>query len=101
MFLIELRCYTVGEPELVRGIVECSGRPDRPVHEVLAAILGVAVPVKDIDDRKLAGLQRQTGYIGLAGELHGSTGQVFLFTAEPESLAHKQARGVVVRVGKV
>ena len=42
---------TVGEPELVGGIVEGAGRPDRPVDEILAGVLGVSVAVKDVADQ--------------------------------------------------
>ena len=101
LLLVELGGDAVGEPEPVGGIIEGAGRPDRPVHEILAGVLGVGIAVKDIAHRELAGLQRQPVDVDLARELLLSAGKLLLLAAESEGLAHEQPRGVVVRVGEV
>ena len=101
LFLVELGGGAVGQADLVGGIVECAGRPHRPVHEILAGVLGVGVAVENIDDGEFAGLQRQPRDVHLAGELGRPAGQFFLLAAEAEGLAHEQPRGVVMRVGEV
>ena len=101
MLLVELGGDTVGQPDLVGRIVERAGRPHRPVHEILAGILGVGVAVEHVGHGELAGLQRQPVDVDLAGELAWTAGQLFLLAAEAEGLAQKQARRVVMRIGEV
>ena len=101
MLLVEFGRGAVGQADLVGGIVNRAGRPHRPVHEILAGVLGVGVAVEYIDDGEFAGLHRQPGDIDLAGELLRGAGKLLLFAAKAEGLAQEQPRGVVMRVGEV
>ena len=101
LLLIKFGSGAVGQPDLVGRVVERARRPHRPVHEILAGVLGIGVAVEDIGDGEFAGLDRQPRDIGLAGELTRSAGQLFLLAAEAKGLTQEQPRRVVVRIGEV
>src|SRR5262249_15133510 len=91
----------VAEPDPVGGIVEGAGRPDRPVHEILARVHGVGVGVEDVVDRESADLDGHPRDIALAGHLAVVALDGFLLAAEPERLPQKQARRAVAGIWKL
>ena len=99
--LVQLGGRAIGQAELVGRIVERAGRPDRPVHEVLARVLGVGVAVEHVEHGEFADLQGEPRHVLLAGELQLAGAELLLLAAEAEGLAQEKPRGVVVRIGKV
>ena len=101
VFLVKIRHRAVGQPEPVRRIVERARRPDRPVEEILARIVGVRIRVENVVHRELADLDAQAGHVALAGHLAVVALDRFLLTAKSECMTQEQARGVVARIRKV
>ena len=101
LLLVQFSGRAIGQADLVGGIVEGARRPHRPVHEVLARVLGVGVAVEHVDARRTCRPARQPRDVDLARELQRSAGEFFLLAAEAKGLAQEQPRGVVVRVGEV
>ncbi len=65
----------------VGGIVEGAGVDDRPVEEVLARVVGVAVVVEEIDDGEFAGGEDEA-IVGMGrGQLIEVVADVFEFAA--------------------
>ena len=44
--IVQLGADAIGQADLVRRVVEGAGRPDRPVHEIDAPVLGIVVGVE-------------------------------------------------------
>src|SRR6201999_2209403 len=76
-----------------------SRRPYRPVHEIGARIVRIAVVVEEIADGKAADDERDPVDVTLARELIGSVLNLFLLATETESLFQIIALGAISRLG--
>jgi hypothetical protein len=81
VFLIELSHRAIGQPDLVGGIVEGAGGPDRPVHEIGARVHGVGVVVEDVMDGEFSDLDGEPRYVALLGHLAVRAFDRFLLAA--------------------
>jgi high affinity Mn2+ porin len=90
LLLIELGGGAIGQADLVGRVVEGSRCPDRPVHEILAGILGVGVAVENIGHGKFADLQRQPRDVDFARQLGRPAAKLFLLAAKTEGLPQEQ-----------
>src|SRR3984893_17009824 len=91
MLAIECDDRAGREPRQIGREVIGAGRPDRPVHEIRARILGVRIAVEKVADGETPDRPRDAVDVALPSELKRAVRNLFLLAAEAECLAEEIA----------
>src|SRR4029077_14191816 len=92
LLLIEIDRHSIGVSLLVRRVIVSSTFPNRPIHKIVAGVVGISVVVEKVVYRQFSGINRQAGEILRTGDLVEAVGDELLLATESYRLLQIEPR---------